>query len=570
MQEYIVTLIDFNDSDGFYEDMETEGGLITIPDRVVELVNRRPISRNTHYMLTEEEADQVRNDPRVLDVELKPADGMVTNVPTWTQTSTHFDKSTTDDSNDINWALLRCTRGSDISGWGSNGTVAQTATVSTTSSGKDVDVVIVDGHIDPAHPEFAVNDDGTGGTRVFQYNWYQHTPAVTGGVSGTYPYPTSSDWFCGNDNHGMHCAGTVAGNRQGWARDANIYNITPYSYSSVNSIHGTYTNYTVYNNASNNTFDYIREFHNNKSVNPSTGRKNPTVTNNSWGSSITINRSEFISVNYRGVTVTPATPGSPTDAELDSWGLVDYTSSTITFQFYSSSSVADVIDAINDGVIVVSAAGNDSTKIAAPGDVDYDNRIRFTYGSSTEYLNYYHRGSWNGVAGNGICVGSVDKTTGDYKATYSNSGTRVDIYAPGTAIQSSVHDGTVESGGSVVTLSTSNDPRDNTKKLNKYQGTSMASPQVCGVLACALEHNPNMTQQECVDYLQYHSTDGQITTSGSDTDYTNLRALHMGDNFYLYYNKERKEDGAVSPILSNKARPDSGAVFPRARNRVYA
>lgn len=569
MQEYIVTLIDFNDSDGFYEDMETEGGLITIPDRVVEVANRRPISRNTHYMLTEEEADQVRNDPRVLDVELKPADGMVTNVPSWTQTSSHFDKTTTDDSNDINWGLLRCTLGSDVSGWGSNGTAAQSATVSTTSSGKDVDVVIVDGHIDPAHPEFAVNDDGTGGTRVVQYNWYQHTPAVTGGASGTYPYPTSSDWFCGNDNHGMHCAGTVAGNRQGWARDANIYNITPYSYAGVNSIHGTYSNYTDYDNASNNTFDYLREFHKNKSVNPSTGRKNPTVTNNSWGSSVTISRSELRFVVYRGSQQQPATLGSPTDAELDSWGLVDHTSTTITFQYYTTSNVADVEDAIADGVIVVSAAGNDSTKIAASGDPDYDNMINFNYGAST-YQMYYHRGSWNGVAGNGICVGSIDSTILDFKATYSNSGTRVDIYAPGTAIQSSVHDGTVESGGSSFTLGVSNDPRDNTKKLNKYQGTSMASPQVCGVLACAVEHNPNMTQQECVDYLKHHATVGQISTSGNALDYTNLRALHMGDNLYLYYNKERKEDGAVSPILANKARPDSGVVFPRVRNRVYA
>jgi len=569
MQEYIVTLIDFNDSEGFYEDMETEGGLITIPDRVVEVANRRPISRNTHYMLTAEEADQVRNDPRVLDVELKPADGMVTNVPRWTQTSTHFDKTTTDDSNDINWGLLRCTLGADISGWGSNGTAAQSATVSTTSSGKDVDVVIVDGHIDPAHPEFAVNDDGTGGTRVVQYNWYQHTPAVTGGASGTYPYPTSSDWFCGNDNHGMHCAGTVAGNRQGWARDANIYNITPYSYAGVNSIHGTYSNYADYNDASNNTFDYLREFHNNKPINPSTGRKNPTITNNSWGSSVTINRSEFLAVLYRGTEETPAQIGSVTDAELDSWGLVDYTSSTITFQYYTTSLIADVEDAIADGVIVVSAAGNDSTKVATSGDPDYGNQIRFIYGSS-QYVLYYHRGSWNGVAGNGICVGSIDSTIQDFKATYSNSGTRVDIYAPGTAIQSSVHDGTVESGSSVITLGTSNDPRDNTKKLNKYQGTSMASPQVCGVLACAVEQYPNMTQQECVDYLKHYATKGQISTSGSATDYTNLRTLHMGDNFYLYYNKERKEDGAVSPILSNKARPDSGAVFPRVRNRVYA
>ena len=65
LKEYIVTLHDYQDLDEFYDDMETPGGSLYIPDRAVELVNRRPISRNTHYLLTAEEAEQLKNDPRV-------------------------------------------------------------------------------------------------------------------------------------------------------------------------------------------------------------------------------------------------------------------------------------------------------------------------------------------------------------------------------------------------------------------------------------------------------------------------------------------------------------------------
>ena len=55
MEEYVVTLRNKEDLDDFYNDMETPGGDLYIPDRAVDLQLRRPISRNTHYMLTPEE-----------------------------------------------------------------------------------------------------------------------------------------------------------------------------------------------------------------------------------------------------------------------------------------------------------------------------------------------------------------------------------------------------------------------------------------------------------------------------------------------------------------------------------
>ena len=68
MEEYVVTLRNKEDLDDFYNDMETPGGDLYIPDRAVDLQLRRQISRNTHYMLTPEEVIELKQDPRVWDV----------------------------------------------------------------------------------------------------------------------------------------------------------------------------------------------------------------------------------------------------------------------------------------------------------------------------------------------------------------------------------------------------------------------------------------------------------------------------------------------------------------------
>ena len=255
LKEYVVTLKSMDDVKEFYNDMETPGGNLYIPDREVECCKRRPISRNTHYMLTYDEAAQLLQDPRVLAVELNPVDrGLVRGTFGFEQTSTHFDKRVASDPGDINWGFIRCLRKTNIANWGIDGTVEQSATILSDCTGKNVDVVIMDdGTPYPTVYEYAQNPDGTGYSRMVEYNWFIHNPVVTGGAVGYYSYPGYR-----LQQHGGHTSGTVAGNTQGWARDANIYNITFYD-----------------------SIDYVREFHKNKPINPLTGVKNPTVMNNS-------------------------------------------------------------------------------------------------------------------------------------------------------------------------------------------------------------------------------------------------------------------------------------------------
>jgi hypothetical protein len=301
-KEYIVTVYNYNDLPSIYQDLETKGKAPPNTDilRAVECTDRRPSSRNSVYRLTNWEAQELKNDPRVRSVELIPAElGIQAGTNTITQTSTAWDKSGTTSNTMKNWALLRCTEGVQRVGWGGtgyqgngSGTPSQTGTINLTQSGKNVDVVVVDGDgIVFNHPEYAVNADGTGGSRAIQYNWAQHNPQVTGGSAGTYAYSVS--------DHATHVSGTIAGNTQGWARKANIYNIFYYAGA-----------------GGNNTFpyvmDYVREFHRTKSTNTATGRKNPTITNNSWGMSIFPGEwalSDITAVTYRGTRYTPG--GAP-------------------------------------------------------------------------------------------------------------------------------------------------------------------------------------------------------------------------------------------------------------------
>jgi hypothetical protein len=296
-REYIVTVQNFQDLDSIYADLETHGKSPAGIDisRSVECLHRRSTSRNTHYLLTDWEANELANDTRIKSVTLAPHYlGIQAGTFATEQTSSAWDKSSSTGLSMKNWGLLRCTEGTQRSGWGGtgyqgngSGTAAQTSTITLTQTGRNVDVVICDlNGIVWDHPEYAVNADGTGGSRAIQYNWYQHNAEINNGANGTYSY--------GTGDHSTHVAGTVAGNTQGWARNANIYNIY---YDAGNPGNFSYV------------FDYIRAFHRNKTINNATGRKNPTIVNNSWGQSIFSNQWTFgdiTAVTYRGTRYTPS------------------------------------------------------------------------------------------------------------------------------------------------------------------------------------------------------------------------------------------------------------------------
>ena len=59
-KEYIVTLKSKDDLEDFYTEMSSNG---------FKIAKKRPISRNTHYYMTTEQAEELKADSRVIDVE---------------------------------------------------------------------------------------------------------------------------------------------------------------------------------------------------------------------------------------------------------------------------------------------------------------------------------------------------------------------------------------------------------------------------------------------------------------------------------------------------------------------
>ena len=320
-KEYIITLKSFDDLDSFYNEMESEGSSInSIPERALICSERRPMSRNTQYMLTRKEYLKISKDPRIETISLhprylglkagiflppeedeqnllSPEDNQNLSSSTKTQTSSYFNKSTSISNNMINWALLRCFEGATRANWGSDGNTNESGTIKLAQTGKNVDIIVIDaGNPNIAHPEYAVNADGTGGSRMIPFDWFQYDQIVKG-TAQTSTYAISSN------PHSVHCSGTVAGNTQGWARDANIYNM----YLAAGS-----TPEQTAEDAFSYVMDYARAFHNNKSINPNTGRKNPTITSNSWGWSLfpqDWSMADITAVTYRGIRHTP--PSGP-------------------------------------------------------------------------------------------------------------------------------------------------------------------------------------------------------------------------------------------------------------------
>lgn len=544
IKEYVVTLRNKSDLDDFYDDMETPGGNLYIPDRQVEVAQRRKISRNTHYYLTPNEAEQLKNDPRVLSVSLTPKSLGLQVKHLWEQTA-DFEKSNIFTSADKNWGLYRITQETNLANWATDGLFTKTTqTVKTTSSGKHVDVVIVDSHINPNHPEFAVNSDGSGGTRVNLFDWFTLSEFL--GIDTSEPYDYSNI----SSNHGTHVAGTACGNTQGWARNSNIYNIE-FNYAGIFDP----GNWELY------LFDYLRFFHLNKPINPITGRRNPTITNHSWGYSyIPISLSIVEGHTFRGVytDISSMSTGDKKNS-LEANGVpVPYNTLLVDMPATYAALDADIQDAIDDGIIIISAAGNSFWNTVKSDNIDYDNSIRILGD------DYYHsRGSYPSSAPGVISVGNITTFYPEYKNESSNYGDRVDIWAPGTNIISSVYDAGAAEEFSVPVV---NDPRDSNYKLASISGTSMASPQAAGIIACYAEQNPNMKQTEVLEYLITHSHKDQIQTFG--TDYGDYYWLGSSNNRYLYYRLERQLIGHTFPKKTFKNRPSNGISYPRTRIRA--
>ena len=387
---------------------------------------------------------------------------------------------------------------------------------------------------------FKGNDQGnenylawSGANRVHEINW-----ADESGISFT----QSANHYRDYDGHGTHCGGTAVGKNFGWATKARIFSVK------VSGLEGTGDAGTGISIS--NVYDCIKQWHINKEADPITGVKRPTIVNASWGYSSSIGNTfnNITTIVYRGTTYNSGNDGSfgGTTHMRDTYGFYPYyASGGYRFPVRVSSVDTDVNECIAAGVHICIAAGNNSFKADLSTGLDYNNIVFSSSGANGSY----HRGS-SPFSDNAFMVGCMDSTPEDEsgnvekKTGFSTTGPAVNIFAAGENIVSATS--TTNKFGAPSYFDNANFRQTN------ISGTSMASPQVCGVGALYLQASPELTPAQLQNKMNNASKailkdENNLTNYGDTTDI-------CGAENRMLFNKYNQQKPFTSNIVAMKKR----------------
>ena len=480
-------------------DTSTDDSVSTnVPTRTVDVVYAKKANdRITHYLLNDAEAAELSKDSRIHAVQTKPHPDAAQKYETQTG---QFDRSTTNGQDAVNWGLKR-----HILAEYDSAAAANTYTGDYTYSldGTGVDVVIQDDGVDPTgHPEW---EDANGQTRFEQFDW---NTIIEGSMPATHYTNQSSEDNAGE--HGSHVAGIVAGKTYGWAKNAKIYSVRKFGGTSGMN--------------EDDIWDCIRLWHNAKTVDANTGFKRPTIVNQSWGYSWYYSNASFADIQtlfYKGLDQSIAVQ------EWSSANFLAFGCPNNRHPMVYTAADVEQEQLTDAGVICCRAAGN-GYHPSAGENAPYYSGIYDSYYTMNETWGtvvpagqpiYYNRPS-SPHSEDSIFVANLEQGlfgTEEYIRQDSERGPRIDIIAGGDDITSATSQ---VSGYSSKQLY----PGSATHYIARIGGTSMASPQICGIGALWLQMNPGGTAQQFKDFLYKTGKSGSYDT-GTAEDFNASNAI---------------------------------------------
>ena len=492
--------------------------------------------------------------------------------------------ATSAELNRTNWAVKRVgikTNGDSWPNVTGNPAVINTD-ISYSLTGKNVDLVIQDSGVLQYHPEF-IDDDGKsrvrdiildgpyyidpsyftsnsytytkpdgriGITTASAHSWWENSSNRSGAFSSVGTISVPDAYTVANSlgiggtshtmtsSHGTGCAGLAAGKNFGLAFESNIWTISIFAPANIST---------------EASYDALKIFHQNK---PETaGRKNPTVVNGSWGYFAGFNSGTTVSYRFKGAIGSfTGYASNSTGVQALAYGLNGGTSYDRQFATSSRSNSIETAgdEMVDAGVIFVTSAGNSNQRLGLGLSDPHLNDVLTTLNSAdtrtgvpsssisgtvpSGHRNYIHPANvgYNTTTDfhQAVCVGAMDDfIESDYqerKASYSNNGPGVDVFAPADETLSA---GMRAANGDQLGTDTNYD-RYNSDFVDMYfNGTSAASPVVAGVVALFLESKPSATSTEVKNFIKTQASQILPNSEWSNPYPTDNNAEYWRDDF---------------------------------------
>jgi subtilisin family serine protease len=522
-----------------------------IPDRQVGIYSALKRSKRvTTFLLTDDEAKNLRLDNRVLDVELDISEREDVSVQ-YGQISTHdFDRNANHNSTNLgNWGLKRHTQ-ENLDNYNTNGSLQSGhETLEFELSGDGVDIIIWDTGLDAEHPDF---NDANGRSRVQKINWGDIYLKANSGVLDSQYDPVTFNlahqpdvYYRDFGGHGTSCASIAAGFRFGMAKKAHIYLARQNEFG-------------LFWQTQLDWLDTIIYWHERKDNN------RPTIINNSWGFVTRgANYSEITSGRFRlnaGDDYTVWNNNNFTDEFISNYAQIRLNALNLDTSISNPSNgqtageknlAFDTLlqEAIDAGIHVFNAAGNFSDRIVKPDHHEYDNFVTVVQGevgTTIEREIYYNRGG-SPYSEDAFHIGAIEETidnsTGTKKdniAYFSSRGQAVDMYcATNCASAASSWRSSYDESFTYP---------DDSNYLGRYfGGTSCATPNAVGVAACYLSANPNLTPTQLkTKMLDDSKSDILFERSGS----WNSTNPFLDSNNTIMYNRYNQNVGLTTTNLN--------------------